>query len=135
MNPNQPLGFGSGSPMLGQGGQVAQQMQNGAPALNQMGTNAPGYVPGQQMQPQDMPNPTTGMPSIMPPAAMQAPGMPPGQPQQNQKAQIPKSEAELIIEALAGHLKNKAKIEELQHEILGQIVGMPPKGSGNGAGQ
>lgn len=128
MQPNQQLGFGSGSPMIGQGGQVAQQMANGAPALNQMGANAPGMVPGQQMAPApgSMPQPSNAMPpSIMP---MGGPGMPPGQPQKNQQPQIPKSEQQLIIEALTNHLKSKADMEKMRHEMAQHALGMPPKG-------
>ncbi len=121
MNP-QNLGFGSGSPMIGGGGQVAQQIQNGAPALNQMGANAPGMVPGQQMQPTGLPQ---GAP---PPMAMMPHPMQPPQPQAAPAPQAsPKTEGHLIIEALTNRLKAIGELEHRLHDLTEHIAGMPPK--------
>lgn len=113
MNP-QHLGFGSGSPMIGGGGMVAQQMENGAPALSQGGTNAPGTIPGQQVQPYPpLQNPGQGGP---PPMSMMPQPQPQAQPTQ------PKTQAHLIIEALMNRLK---AISELEHKLHDSLFGAP----------
>ena len=123
----QRLGFGRGSPMIGNGGMVAQQMEQGAPALNQQGTNSPGFTPGQQMQPYPtLPTPSSAMPPSLgqqvhqlgmapqPMAPMpQAPQMP--------QPQAPKSRGHLIIEALSNHLKHIADLETRIHDTMTQI--------------
>ncbi len=130
MNPNQRPSFGSTSPMVG-GPMVASQMQSGVPGMGQQGTQSPGFVPNMQAQPLPGQLPQGGgiPPSILPqPGMAQSPALPPGVPQKNQQPAIPKSEVQLIIEALSNHLKAKADMEKYRHEMIAHAIGLPPKG-------
>lgn len=93
MNPQRP-GFGSTSPSVG-GQFVASQMQNAQPGLPSMGPQAPGFAPGTNAQPLPGQLPQK---SIMPQMAHQPAGV-------NALAKKPKSEVQLIVEALIKRLE------------------------------
>ncbi len=108
MFPQKPS-FGPTSPMVG-GPFVSSQMQSGAPGLGQQGPSNPAFTPNTQQNPLPGTLPQGSPMSILPPQGQQ--NMAPQPPSAPQAPQIPKTEAHLIIEALANRLKHLADIEK-----------------------